>query len=254
MKGNVRVIAGGACAVETMSSTAVLCNGGSDGTASVDSVSGFSGTLSYNWSGPSCTCPDASGITGLMAGTYNVTVSDSACQAVSTVDVTELLAITLGEGTVLESAPGANDGSATVTPTGGAGAYTYMWDAAAGSQTTATASGLGTGTYCVTVTDGSGCMDSTCIFVDVVGILEATDGGSIKMYPNPAFDRLYFDLSEVDVETIHVYTVTGKKMHVAVVQGQENAYLDMHNLPAGHYVCNFRAADGTSVSKKFLKK
>jgi len=48
-----------------------------------------------------------------------------------------------------------NDGSATVTPSGGGGPYTYVWTPNVSS--TNTASNLAPGNYSVTVTDGGGC-------------------------------------------------------------------------------------------------
>lgn len=48
-----------------------------------------------------------------------------------------------------------NDGSATVTPSGGTGTYTYAWTPNVSS--TNTASNLSAGNYSVTVTDGAGC-------------------------------------------------------------------------------------------------
>jgi PKD repeat protein len=59
-----------------------------------------------------------------------------------------------------------NDGTATVSPSGGSGSYTYLWDIAAASQTTPTATALAAGTYGVTVTDAvSGCTAGTSVIV-----------------------------------------------------------------------------------------
>lgn len=59
-----------------------------------------------------------------------------------------------------------NDGTATVTPSGGTGSFSYLWDVAAGNQTTPTATGLAAGTYGVTVTDnGTSCQASTTVTV-----------------------------------------------------------------------------------------
>ncbi|MGL2995330.1 MBG domain-containing protein, partial [Flavobacterium sp. TSSA_36] len=53
------------------------------------------------------------------------------------------------------SCNGGSNGSASVTPSGGAGGYTYSWSPSGG--TAATATGLSAGTYTVTVTDANGC-------------------------------------------------------------------------------------------------
>ncbi|MEM9821664.1 MAG: SprB repeat-containing protein, partial [Bacteroidota bacterium] len=54
------------------------------------------------------------------------------------------------------TAPGANDGSITVTPLSGTAPYTYAWSHNP-SLTTGTASGLATGDYFLLVTDATGC-------------------------------------------------------------------------------------------------
>ncbi|MCW3083534.1 MAG: hypothetical protein JWP12_900 [Bacteroidetes bacterium] len=62
--------------------------------------------------------------------------------------------LTLTFTTTDASCPNNNNGSATVSATGGFGAYTYLWSVSAGSQITATATGLMPGTYSVTVING----------------------------------------------------------------------------------------------------
>src|SRR4029077_11879369 len=65
--------------------TNVSCNGGSTGSASV-TASGGTSPYNYMWSDGQTTS-DAS---GLSAGTYNVTVTDShGCTATSSVDITQ---------------------------------------------------------------------------------------------------------------------------------------------------------------------
>lgn len=77
-----------------------------------------------------------------ICGTYTDT-------AVVVIDLTKAV-ITASSGV---SCAGADDGTATVTASGGDSPYTYAWS---DGQTTATASGLGGGTYVVTVTDNNG--------------------------------------------------------------------------------------------------
>jgi hypothetical protein len=62
---------------------------------------------------------------------------------------------------------GGNDGSATVTATGGTAPYTYSWNTNP-VQTGATASGLMAGTYTVTVTDAGGCVATATAVIGTV--------------------------------------------------------------------------------------
>ena len=56
-----------------------------------------------------------------------------------------------------------DDGTATVSATGGEGTYTYDWTPS--GQTTATATGIGAGIYDVEVTDGNGCSETVSVTV-----------------------------------------------------------------------------------------
>src|SRR4030095_2431423 len=57
---------------------------------------------------------------------------------------------------------GGNDGTASVSVTGGTGAYTYSWNTIP-VQTGATASGLTAGSYTVTVTDNNNCVATASV-------------------------------------------------------------------------------------------
>jgi hypothetical protein len=96
--------------------------------------------------------------TGLPAGSYPITVTDSAgCTATpSSVVVTQpnvLSATTTGSHVTCNSLC---NGTATATPAGGTGPYTYRWNTAP-QQFTQTISSLCPGTYVVTVTDANNC-------------------------------------------------------------------------------------------------
>ncbi|SHH63274.1 T9SS type A sorting domain-containing protein [Flavobacterium defluvii] len=136
----------------TTASTNVSCNGGSNGTAAVTAVGG-TGAYTYLWSPSGGTAATA---TGLTAGTYTVIVTDANnCQTTQSVTITEpaVLAATTSKTDVTCS--GVNDGTASVTVTGGTGTYTYAWSPSGGNAATAT--GLSPNTYTVTITDSNGC-------------------------------------------------------------------------------------------------
>ncbi|MBW8051639.1 MAG: PKD domain-containing protein [Cytophagales bacterium] len=134
--------------------TDVSCNGGNDGEATV-SATGGTPPYTYQWNDPlNQTTATA---TGLPAGTYTATVTDSnSCIASDIVTISEpgaLLAPTTGTD---ESCSGSCDGEATVSVSGGITPYSYLWDDLLG-QTTATATGLCATNYNVIVTDSNGC-------------------------------------------------------------------------------------------------
>jgi len=144
------------------SSTSVSCNGGADGTASASAGGGNGPPFTYIWS----TNDTAQTINDLPAGDYTVTAIDTnGCSTTSTITVIEPSPLQLSTSTTPLSCSGGSDGEASVSVSGGVSPYSYSWNDANG-QTTSTANGLEAGTYSVTVTDDSGCQDSTSATVD----------------------------------------------------------------------------------------
>ncbi|MBU0765726.1 MAG: gliding motility-associated C-terminal domain-containing protein, partial [Bacteroidetes bacterium] len=92
----------------------------------------------------------------LPAGTYTVTVTDgNNCTATDNVTLNDPAPVTADIGTYNDpSCQGCNDGSATVTASGGSGDYFYVWSSG-GTDTTET--GLSEGIYYVTVSDINTC-------------------------------------------------------------------------------------------------
>ncbi len=126
------------------------CPGGANGTASV-SPTGGTVPYSYLWS----TGATTSGISGLPAGTYVVTISgNNGCKLVEVIELTDPATIE-SNGTVSNpTCNGTCTGSITIAPTGGTGSYNIVWSNG-GSGLTNT--NLCSGTYYVTITDGNNC-------------------------------------------------------------------------------------------------
>jgi gliding motility-associated-like protein len=151
-------------AASITSQTNVLCFGNNTGSATV-SATGGTGVLTYSWdTTPVQTTATA---TGLVAGTYNVTITDAnGCSKILTAIITEpssgLSAIISNSTNV--SCFGGNNGNATVSVTGGASPYSYYWNTSP-VQTSVTANGLTAGSYNVIVTDSNGCSISSPITI-----------------------------------------------------------------------------------------
>ncbi|CAA9195624.1 hypothetical protein FLA105534_00744 [Flavobacterium bizetiae] len=135
----------------TSAFTNVACNGGSNGVASVNPSGGTPG-YTYLWN----TGATTQTITGLMAGTYSVTVTDAnACtKTINNIQVTQPSVLNATSAVTNVSCNGGSNGTATVNATGGAGGYTYLWSTGA---STATITGRLAGTYSITVTDANSC-------------------------------------------------------------------------------------------------
>lgn len=136
----------------------VSCNGANDGQASI-SVTGGTTPYSYLWS----TGATTSTVSNLAPGTYSITVTDSnGCSAIDSITITEPAALSGVTTSSNVSCNGSNDGSGTVTVSGGTAPYSYLWS---NGHTGATLDTVAAGTYTVTVTDANGCtiIDSVTI-------------------------------------------------------------------------------------------
>ena len=148
--------------VLTTSSTPESCGGLADGTATV-SPSGGTPPYSTTWS----TNPVQNGTTasGLVAGTYTVTVTDiTSCQQVATVTVNTASQVTANFNATAETCVG-NDGTITAVPSGGMAPYSIAWGTNP-PQSGATISGLATGFYPVGIVDAMGCTYNDVVFVN----------------------------------------------------------------------------------------
>ena len=143
----------------TVAITGVLCNGTSSGAVDL-TVAGGVAPYTFLWSN-SATTED---ISGLIAGSYSVTVTDSiGCSANVAADVTEPAKLSIEETHTDAKCPGEDNGSITLTITGGVQPYSILWY---DGLTTATRAAKDT-TYIVKVTDANGCSDSLDIIVGI---------------------------------------------------------------------------------------
>ncbi len=107
-----------------VSTTNVSCNGGTDGSVDL-TVTGGTAPYTYVWNN-SATTED---MTGLMAGTYEVTVTDAnGCTATGSATVTEPTMLMTAVSTTNVSCNNGTDGSVDLTVTGGTAPYTYVWN------------------------------------------------------------------------------------------------------------------------------
>lgn len=133
----------------------------SSGTASVTASGGIA-PYTYSWSPAGGNAATAS---NLAAGTYTVTVTDAAGNiSTATVVVGAMAGVTASVSSGADvSCFGANDGTATATPSGGTSPYVYSWSPSGGNS--ATASNLSPGTYSCTITDANGCSSTAAITI-----------------------------------------------------------------------------------------
>jgi hypothetical protein len=162
--------------------TNVLCFNSATGAIDL-TVSGGTAPFNYLWSNGATT----EDISGLTAGTYSVTITDSRrCTfALGNILISQpASAITASAVVTNISVFGAKDGKIDVTTSGGTPPYSLLWSNGA---TTEDLSGLAAGTYTLTITDANKCTkivegvvnEGNCPNIVVTGVFtDASCGGN----------------------------------------------------------------------------
>lgn len=126
------------------------CNGGNNGQITA-LVTGANGPITYLWSTGNTT----SILSGLSAGTYSITATDSmGCVASSVVTVQDPPTLQVNLTPTNIAIAGQSTGSVSTNVSGGIAPYYYRWST---NATTANINGLTAGTYTVTVIDSKDC-------------------------------------------------------------------------------------------------
>ncbi|MBK8499596.1 MAG: choice-of-anchor L domain-containing protein [Flavobacteriales bacterium] len=169
----------------------VSCSGSSDG-AIDPTVSGGSPSYTYAWSGPSGFASSSTAISGLIVGTYSLTVTDTnGCVLSTPVELiaplpidAQLVAPAFPGGTSI-SCFGATDGTIDATIIGGTPGYALAWSGPNGfTSDQAQLSALAAGPYCLSVTDANGCSAQECITLSEPQALAATNSAQLASCGN----------------------------------------------------------------------
>jgi len=151
----------------TTTSSAVTCYGTSTGSAGA-TVTGSSGSVSYHWSNGATTAA----IQNLTAATYSVTISDgSGCSATSSDIISQPAALDVSATSTNAGCGNADNGSASVTVSGGTSAYTYHWS---NGSTAFNITGVVAGSYEVTVTDANRCSATAATVISSASSIDLT--------------------------------------------------------------------------------
>jgi gliding motility-associated-like protein len=145
----------------TAVTSSVTCFGNCTGTAAVSSVTGGDGMYTYLWNTGSTT----SSITNLCAGPYTVTVSNAKCNSSVpiAVNIASPTQVSLTANPVI-AACGGNNGSISLTGSGGTPGYTYNMNGGAYSATS-TYNNLAAGVYTMGVKDSKNCQANITVTI-----------------------------------------------------------------------------------------
>ena len=142
----------------------ITCNGLSDGSVTINSVTGGTAPYTYLWS----TGSTSNAITNLGVGTYALTITDSSLpnpNSFSTsfnINEPPLLSVNIDKITTTCSGGSVVTKCLTAVPTGGTSSYSYVWSR---GDITQSINALVSNSYTVTCTDHNGCKATNGIFV-----------------------------------------------------------------------------------------
>jgi len=224
----------------------VSCAGGDDGVIDVTTTGGTA-PYTYTWSNFST----AEDLFNLAAGSYSVMVVDAnGCNVQDNYSIIEPSNPIIVNGTVTNATGSANaDGSIDVTTTGGTAPYTYDWS---NSVTTEDNDNVIPGVYSVTATDANGCSVTSGFTVTWnVGITDIVTEDGVSIYPNPASDVVFVELTGNDmVDGIQLVNMIGETIYQAT--SNDNKYeIDVTTFSNGIYFINIQQGDDI-ITKKFV--
>tara|TARA_R110002049_G_scaffold162232_1_gene327908 strand:+ start:19131 stop:25226 length:6096 start_codon:yes stop_codon:yes gene_type:complete len=158
----------------------IICFGDATGEINSNTVGGRPIEISpgvfdytYSWTGPNGFTSNLQNLTGLFAGTYNLTVTDkSGCADILEVILNQTDDILIDYTTTDITCYGDNNASITINNiSGGNAPYTIAWSNL-GSGTVQ--NNLSAGTYIITVTDNTNCDKQATIVIDEAPIFRIT--------------------------------------------------------------------------------
>lgn len=224
----------------TISTTAVLCNGDSNGTATAE-VTGGTMPYSFNWSNGGF----SENTFNLAAGQILLVVLDfNNCivEASSTVLSPSPLVVSVADFSTNADGTGQVD----LEVTGGTAPYNFLWTTGANTEDVVLPANASNSAQ---VTDANGCAVTTELFITPT-LVENKDGLKVELYPNPTQGPLYI-VSE-EKSALRIYTATGNLVHESVVYPGKQL-LPLEKLNAGIYTIHI-SNDRGSFTQSIIKE
>lgn len=229
----------------------ISCFGGNNGSIDL-TVTG--GTMPYVivWRGPNGFASSTEDLSGLVAGSYDVTVSDTnGCMVELTVILTEppqlqfANTVSMYNGNNI-SCNNAQDGYINTTLTGGTPGYTYSWSGPNGfTSSAANLASIGAGSYIVSVSDQNGCgITSTITLTEPPAVNASLSTSSF----NGGYQLSCSGSNDGTINTTvnggtapYVFSWTGPSGFISPGQ-------NISSLAAGTYSCSISDTNGCAVT------
>jgi sugar lactone lactonase YvrE len=239
--------------VTVASHTNVTCNGGNNGSITLNPATGGSGT-GYTYSDGGAYQSSAT-FSGLTAGPYTITAKDSVgCLSTGVmVTISQPAALSLKLTETNATTYGGSDGSVTATFSGGTASYQLEFNGGGFNVATSPKvfTGLTAGTYTVDLMDANGCTTNTSIMVSQPACSAPNITGGIK--PGSAAlcegSMLILTLTNVTGTTPLYYQWQTNNFAVEGATNGSYTNFSVGRGDAGNYVCVVSNACGSITSQ-----
>jgi hypothetical protein len=218
----------------TATTTDVLCNGDSTGTATL-TITGGSPNYSENWNGASPF--------NLLANTYTFTVTDTnGCIFSDTIIINEPTALSSSITPTDLTSCLVSNGNIDLTINGGASPYTYLWN---NNDITEDIANLSAGNYTVTISDTNGCITTNSASVN-----QPSNGLSLSLI-SPNYNGSNISCYNGNNGTITANTTGG--LGILVFTWSTNDTIqNLNNLTAGNYSLIITDSVGCSLTDSIV--
>ncbi|MCB0530692.1 MAG: T9SS type A sorting domain-containing protein [Lewinellaceae bacterium] len=227
----------------------VSCYLGADGAIQLNLAGGVPG-FTYLWS----TGSTEKDLTGLQAGSYTVTITESnGCTNLANVVLSEPDTLFIVQQSIQQPLQGQQNGAVDVSIAGGTPPFTYTWTLNNTSviSTQEDLVGAPGGQYSLVVTDSNSCTASfAVVLTEIVGTINpAASDLQVLVYPNPANDNLTvtIDMANPRPLRFRFIDLLGRlslERQTATQSTRQVQTFNLKDMPAGMYLLQVLAADG----------
>ncbi len=133
----------------------------------------------------------------------------------------------------------------------GSGAQTYVWNSSLTGSTVQVTPNFNS-SYTVVGTASNGCSASAVVNVQVsecVGIEETLSAGKIRVYPNPAMDKITIHLPSTNFTELKLRDALGRELWKESLSGISETSIDIGREAAGLYYLILSQSSGSTVIK-----